>query len=205
MPGTKVVAAAIVDGIGNSEEVAQFVGIAAEVAARVGARKTAVLGILAAAELVAAPAAAEIEPDGVAVLAVAAPGEDTSLAWTGDSRAYGWDGQTLIQRSTDHTVGQYLRYNRVAVELAKEHDNWIRVSLGRSSIASVHACRISDPMVILTSDGVHDQLTHEELEDVVRIHADGGLQAMADAVVAAVSDRPSGSRDDATVAILRIG
>jgi protein phosphatase len=51
VPGTWVVGAAIVDGIGNNAEVARFAEIAAEVAARVGARKTATLGILAAAEL----------------------------------------------------------------------------------------------------------------------------------------------------------
>lgn len=71
MPGTDIVAAAIVDGIGHAEGTPEWARIAAEVAARVGARRTATIGILAAAELNAAPGADAIEPDGVAVVALA--------------------------------------------------------------------------------------------------------------------------------------
>ncbi|MFC4006571.1 hypothetical protein ACFOY2_05020 [Nonomuraea purpurea] len=201
VPDTDVVAAAIVDGIGNNPEVAAFSALAAEVAARVGARRTATIGILAAAELVAAPAATAIEPDGVAVVAVAEPGEETAIAWTGDARAYGWDGETLTQRSTDHTVGQYLRVNGVPVEVAKEHDNWVRTSLGRCSIATVHSCEIGDPLVLLTSDGVHDQVEHAELEALVRAHQDVP-QDLADAIVAAARADDDGYRDDATVVVI---
>ncbi|MEV8395938.1 MULTISPECIES: SpoIIE family protein phosphatase [unclassified Streptomyces] len=202
MPGTDIVAAAVVDGIGSTDEVAAFAAIAAEVAVRVGARKTGPIGILAAAELVAAPAAAAIEPDGVAVLAIAEPGEPTRIAWTGDSRAYEWDGKALHQRSTDHTVGQYLRYNEVAIELAEAHDNWIRTSLGRSSIATVHQAEIAgDAMVVLTSDGVHDHVPHSEMEALIRGH-DGAPQALADAIVAAARPNAEGYRDDATVVVL---
>jgi protein phosphatase len=152
--------------------------------------------------LVAAPAAAEIEPDGDAVLAVAEPdGQETSIAWTGDARAYGWDGQQLRQRSTDHTVGQYLRVNGVPVELAEDHDNWVRTSLGRCGISSVHACRITDAVVLLTSDGVHDSVPHASLEALVRKHADRP-QELVEAVVAAVTADEDDYRDDATVIVL---
>ncbi|WP_329032241.1 hypothetical protein OIE71_04675 [Streptomyces sp. NBC_01725] len=204
VPDTEIVAAAIVDGIGNSVAVAEFARLAAEVTARVGARRTATIGILAAAELVSAPAAAIVEPDGVAVLAIAERYEHTAIAWTGDSRAYGWDGQTLTQRTTDMTVGEYLRHNGGGgpIELlAAAHDNWIRSSLGRSSIATVHAAATADPLVILTSDGVHDQLPHAELEALVREHQDDPA-ALADAIVDAVQPKPSGYRDDATVIVL---
>ncbi|GAA0389582.1 hypothetical protein GCM10010160_18990 [Acrocarpospora corrugata] len=187
--------AAIVDGI------ARFAQIAAEVASRVGPRKTPTLGILAAAELAALPGTVPITPDGVAVLAVAQPGEETGIAWTGDSRVYGWDGEQLVQRSTDHTVGQYLRVNGIPVELAKEHDNWIRCSLGRASVATVHFARIADPLVLLTSDGVPDGIPHAELERLVREHR-GEPQALADAIVAATRGNEEGYRDDATVVVL---
>ncbi|GAA3384538.1 hypothetical protein GCM10017750_59380 [Streptomyces racemochromogenes] len=205
VPDTAVVGAAVVDGIGSNPEVARFADIAAEVAARVGARKTATLGILAAAELVGAPAAASISPDGVAVVAIAEPGSDTSIAWTGDARVYGWDGAVLRQRSTDHTVGQYLRINGgVAIELAEAHDNWIRATLGRSSIATVHFAEVEDQLVLLTSDGVHDTLGHEQLQKLVEAHADDP-QALADALVAAVEADGDGYRDDATAVVLLVG
>ncbi|MYW04800.1 SpoIIE family protein phosphatase [Streptomyces sp. SID3343] len=202
MPGTAVVAAALVDGIGNSDQVAEFAHIAAEVAARVGPRKTATLGILAAAELVAAPAAADIEPDGVAVLALVEPGQDTAVAWTGDARAYGFDGATLTRRTTDHTVGQYLRINGgVAIELCEAHDNWIRASLGRSSIATVHAAEVPDTMIVLTSDGVHDSVAHDDMQALARAHHHDP-QALADALVAAAVENAAGYRDDATAIVV---
>lgn len=205
MPGTDVVAAAIVDGIGNNLEVARLAGIAAEVAARVGARKGALLGILAAAELVAAPAAASVDPDGVAVLAVAEPGHSTEIAWTGDARAYGWDGKTLRRLTTDHTVGEYLRRNGGDhIELlARAHDDWLRSSLGWSTIASVHEADTTAPLVLLTSDGVHDQIAPGGLEDLVRDHQTNP-QDLADAIVAdAVADEDGYYRDDATVVVLQ--
>ncbi|WP_405674862.1 SpoIIE family protein phosphatase [Streptomyces sp. NBC_01511] len=203
VPDSLVVAAALIDGIGNSAEVAEFARLAAEVAARVGARRTATIGILAAAELISAPAAAVVEPDGVAVLAIAEPYGHTAIAWTGDSRAYGWDGDTLTQRTTDMTVGEYLRHNGGGpIELlAKAHDNWIRSSLGRSSIATVHAAACADPLILLTTDGVHDQLPQAELEALVREHQDAPA-TLADAIVNTVQPKPSGYRDDATVIVL---
>ncbi|WP_116211602.1 PP2C family protein-serine/threonine phosphatase [Streptomyces olivoreticuli] len=212
VPGTKVVGAAIVDGIGSDAEVARFADIAAEVAARVGARKTAVLGILAAAELVAAPAGRGITgPDGVAVLAVAEPGAPTSIAWTGDSRAYGWNGSTLQQRTTDHNVGQYLRQNSGGgpVELleqmeflARKHDNWLRSSLGLCGIGSVDACHIPPgELALLASDGLHNSVPHEVMEALIREH-EGHPQRLADALVAAATEDEKGYRDDATAIVL---
>lgn len=206
IPGTAIVGAAVVDGIGSSADIARFAEIAAEVAARVGARRTATIGILAAAELVSAPAAADISPDGVAVLAVAEPGQDTAIAWTGDARAYGWDGSTLRQLTTDQTVGEWLLQlvgGGDLAALAAHHDNWLRSSLGRCSIATVHATAAADPLVLLTSDGAHEQVPHEQIEALIRGHG-GDLQALVDSIVAAALPGEDGYRDDATVIALRI-
>jgi len=209
MPGTERSGAAIVDGIGHGPDVVALSHLAAQVAARVGVRKTSILGILAAAELAQAPAADVIDPDAVAVLALVEPGADTSIAWTGDCRAYGWDGRRLIQRTTDHTVGQYLRVNGVAIELAEEHDNWSRTSLGRSSVATVHQVVIEDPLILLTSDGVHDQMPHDTLENLVRQHHTDP-QALATAIVNAAQSVPDADeeggyyRDDATAIVIQV-
>jgi PPM family protein phosphatase len=211
VPRTHTTAAALVDGMGNSAEVVALVAAAAQVAARVGARRTATIGILAAAELASGPADAatytqaddEI-PDGVAALVIAEPGEPTSIAWTGDVRVYGYDGSVLRQRSTDHTVGQYLRINGgVPLELAENHDNWIRCSLGRSSIATVHAAEIDDRLILLTSDGVHDPVTAERLAELVAAHQHDP-QALAEALVAEPAAGEDGYRDDATAIVLML-
>lgn len=211
MPDSEWSGAAIVDGIGHGPDVVELSYLAAQVAARVGVRKTSILGVLAAAELAAGPAAALITPDAVAVLALTAPDMETSLAWTGDCRAYGYDPATdrLTQRTTDHTVGQYLRVNGVPIELAEEHDNWARCTLGKSSIATVHQVVVEDPLILLTSDGVHDQMTHETLENLVREHHTDP-QALADAIVNAAQDfqdedEPGGIyRDDATAIVIHV-
>ena len=196
------VGAAIVDGIGSSAEIAAYAHLAANVAARIGPRRTSILGLLAAAELNAAPFAEPISPDGVAVLAVAAPDEDeTSIAWTGDARAYGYDGNQLHQRTTDMTVADYLRANGYPVVATTRHEDWIRASLGRSTINTVHQAHITDRLILLTSDGVHKQITHERLAELVREHADDP-QVLADAVVAEPQADQDGYRDDATVIVI---
>ncbi|CCB73279.1 MULTISPECIES: protein phosphatase 2C domain-containing protein [Streptomycetaceae] len=206
VPGTRLIGAAVVDGIGSNPAVARLAEIAAEVIARVAPRKTPVLGILAAAELVAAPADRNpIDPDAVAVAAVAEPGRRTGIAWTGDARAYGWDGTTLTQLTTDQTVGEYLRANSGGggpVELlAQAHDNWLRASLGRSSISTVHTVGTDARLVLLTSDGVHDHIPHKVLEALVREHAENA-QALVEAVVEVAEPDETGYRDDATAVVL---
>lgn len=202
LPEIETTAAAIVDGIGHGEHVVAFARLAAQVAARVGARKTSILGILAAAELNAASGGEPINPDGVAVLAVARPDGATSIAWTGDARAYGYDGRQLHQRTTDMTVGQYLRVNGFPLEATAAHDDWIRTSLGRSSVNTVHQAVVHDRLIVLTSDGVHKQITDQRLAEIVHEHAEDPEALVAAIVGAPVADA-DGYRDDATaIAIL---
>jgi protein phosphatase len=192
-------AAALVDGIGSSAEVAATSPLLAEVAARVAVRRGPLAGLLAAAELIADPA----DGDAVAVVALAEPGGPTGVAWVGDCRAYGWDGTKLRLYTTDHTVGQQLRQNGVPLDVAEQHDNWVRTSLGRAVVATVYQVRIpAGELVVLTGDGVHDALSHAELTATVRAHV-GDPQALADALVAAVGEDDEGERDDATAVVIR--
>jgi protein phosphatase len=196
------VAAAVIDGIGSSAEVAAYANLAAQVAARVGARRGAILGVLAAADLNTGPAGTRIEPDGVAALAIAYPDGATSIAWTGDSRAYGYDGRQLHQLTTDMTVADYLRANGFPVEATIAHEDWIRTSLGRSTINTVHHTGVEHRLILLTSDGVHKQITDEHLTDIVRAHAGHGPAALAEAIVNAPQTDDEGYRDDATAIVL---
>lgn len=192
-------AAVVVDGIGNSREVADTARLLADVAARVAAHRGGLAGMLSAGELLRAPALDGENPDAVAVVAVAYE-TGTLVYWAGDARAYGWDGDELRQYTTDHTVGQQLRDNGVPLEIAAEHDNWIRSTMAHLTVASVFEAEIDEPVVLLTSDGVHDQVPHEVLVKLLRQHR-FDLEELAKAIVAAAEDR-NGYRDDATVIVL---
>ncbi|MFC9429270.1 SpoIIE family protein phosphatase [Streptomyces sp. NPDC056987] len=196
------VGAAVVDGIGHGPHTSATVPLLAQVAARISARRGPLAGLLTAAELIADSGADGEEADAVAVAVRMYPDDDIAVVnWTGDARAYGWDGERLELYTDDHTVGAQLRANGVALEIAREHDNWLRTTLARASIGTVYTAGVKDPLVILTSDGVHDQIPADEMEALVREHADDP-QALADALVAAAQPDDDGYRDDATAVIL---
>ncbi|GGZ44659.1 hypothetical protein GCM10010387_43670 [Streptomyces inusitatus] len=225
LPGTGIVAAAIVDGIGNNPSVARFSRNAAYAIARTAARRTPLLGILAAAGMATAPPGARAGEDGVAAVAVAHPGRSTVIAWTGDSRVYSLptDGDRLIQRSTDQTMGEWMRNwgdNQFSIDLVTFRpedgpartmpmaeaavllDDVPRSTLAHCSMDTVLMLMVSDPLVVITSDGVHTQLPHGELERLAREYADRP-QKLADAIVAAVlADPVTGYRDDATAIVI---
>lgn len=197
------VGAALVDGMGHGPHTSRTSPLLAEVAARIAARRNGVAGLLTAGELVADRGPDGQEANAVAVVAEAAAGQGfVYVSWIGDCRAYGWDGERLKQYTTDHTVGEQLRRNGAPWILAKSHDNWVQTSLADATVGTVYEVRVPGPIVLLTSDGVHDQTDHETLEALVREHADAP-RTLANALVAAATNRPDGYRDDATVVVLR--
>ncbi|MGW8846582.1 hypothetical protein ACWGNE_02265 [Streptomyces xiamenensis] len=198
-------AAAVVDGIGHSPAVVHFAPLAAEVIVRIAATRGGLAGLLTAAELVADPGAGpEPEADAVAVVAVAFPGEDTIVNWVGDARAYAWNEAELRQYTTDHTVARQLSESGIGPEIAAPYGAWVRTSLARSSVATVREVVIpAGQLVILTSDGVHDQVPHEDMVGLVRRHGDDP-QVLAGALVAAARAGDDGARDDATAVVIRL-
>lgn len=202
----KITAATVVDGIGNSAEVAANSHLLADVIARVAAHRGGLAALLTAADLLRAPAVDGENPDAVAVVAVAHD-DATAVYWIGDALAYGWDGQRLRQYTTDQTVGEQLRHNGAPLDVAASHDNWVRATLRTAVIAAVYDVEIpAGETVLLVTDGVPGGLAHDELEAVLRRYdkppADG-LPALADAIVAAAREDETGYRDDATVVVLR--
>ncbi|MFD3520437.1 PP2C family protein-serine/threonine phosphatase [Streptomyces sp. NPDC058653] len=197
------VGAAVIDGVGHGPHTSRTAPLLAEVAARLSARRAPLAGILGAAELVADEGADGEEADAVAVAVILPPGgRQARAAWVGDCRAYGWDGTRLRQYSTDQTMGEWARrHGDVPIEVAAHHDSWVRVSLSTATVASVGEVGIDDHLIVLTSDGVHDQIDPEVLTTVVREHADNP-QNLADALVAAAQDDDEGYRDDATVVVV---
>ena len=197
------VGAAVIDGIGHGPHTSATAPLLAEVAARVSARRGPIAGLLTAAELIADPGAEGDEADAVAVVVRARLNDEVAVVnWTGDSHAYGWDGTRLNLYTDDHTVGAQLRANGVALDIARHHDNWLRTSLARATVGTVYTAGIKDPLIILTSDGIHDQIDPCVLEELVRDHANDP-RALADALTQAAQPDETGYRDDATTIVIR--
>ncbi|MFC4328738.1 hypothetical protein ACFPC0_13010 [Streptomyces andamanensis] len=51
-------------------------------------------------------------------MAALADGAGTHVAWVGDCRAYGWNGQQLSLHTTDQTMGQWVSLYGPPVEIA---------------------------------------------------------------------------------------
>ncbi|MEU0516656.1 SpoIIE family protein phosphatase [Streptosporangium sp. NPDC006007] len=198
------VAVSVVDGIGHSPRVAAVAHMLAEVAARAAARRGPLAGLLTATELVADPGAAdEPEPDAVAVVAVAEPGDDrVRVAWVGDARAYALEDGRLRPLTVDHTLAEQLAMCGYAGEITRRAAQWVRTTVATAAVATVAEAWTDAPLVLLTSDGVHDRVPHDEVEALVREHADDP-QALADALVAAARPDEDGYRDDATAVVLK--
>lgn len=96
-------AAALVDGMGHDADIVRLAPMLAETAARVGAVRGALAGLLSAGLVVTDPG-----PDAVGVLAVTREDGRAELVWAGDCRAYRWDGTALEVLTTDHTLAAYL-------------------------------------------------------------------------------------------------
>lgn len=205
----EVVCAAVVDGAGHHPEVVRYAVITPAVITpavitHIGTAVGGLAGLMTAGQMAAAY---DRPPHASAVFACAQPGQPTSVHWIGDCRAYGWDGITLRQWSTDQTMGNWLRWNAgAAAELdAVKHDNWSRLGLAQAGAATCRQVQIPSevPLVLLMSDGVSDQVPPEKLARLCQEHATAP-QLLADSLVAAATEDESGYRDDATViALLR--
>jgi protein phosphatase len=201
------ITAAVVDGTGNTGELAELTDAMALVVARVGHRRGGLAALLTAADLIhdtydAAVVVVQVDPDA-----------RVHTYWIGDCRAWWWTGDELRQLTTDHTMGQLLRVSggQAAASVAATHDHWLRLGLAEATPATVAEVRglavdtatlASGQLVLLTTDGIHAQVQHDHLVDLIRTHG-GDVQRLADQLVAAAQPDPKGYRDDATAIVIR--
>lgn len=193
--------ASVVDGAGHHPDVVEAAGIVSAVITRIAATLGGLAGLMTAGQIVQAYDRA---PHISAVYARATPGEPTAILWIGDCRAYGWDGETLTQYSTDQTMGQFLAwYEGVAVDLVDHHGAWARLGLAQATAATCRQAEIpaTAQLVLLCSDGISDQVPAETWPALCREHA-SDPQALADALVAAAEADADGYRDDATAVVI---
>ncbi len=192
-------AAALVDGMGHDPEIVRLAPMLAETAARVGAGRGALAGLLSAGLLTADPG-----PDAVGVLAVVREDGGAGLVWAGDCRAYRWDGTELQQLTTDHNMAAYL--TRAAKDAGTVPTaalaDFVSVTLGLATPATVAYVSVpANGLLILTSDGVHDQVPAPIVEQLIREHQDQP-QLLATALVTAAGADTAGYRDDATALVI---
>jgi protein phosphatase len=166
---------AVADGIGDTPAAAQAARLAAEVAART-VHRTGTVGALLAARDVLDDSSA----DAVLVAATLLPphlGGGFSVSWAGDARAYHWDGEVLVQLTTDHTVAEFYRRHGRTPDSRMEHvvTNTVR----SATVQTVGHVRTAGGRgrLVLTTDGVHRRLGHDELADIVSGAADSGTAA----------------------------
>ncbi|MFE9751583.1 PP2C family protein-serine/threonine phosphatase [Saccharothrix saharensis] len=188
-------AAAVVDGTGSTPEVADFAHVAASVAARVAARETPVLGVVAAA----APYAEDEDgPSGAIVVASVRRDGYWRIAHAGDSTAYGLrDDGTVRRFTTPHTLGEEMRQQGVPDAEATAHDHKLRHDLGRVPLYGVEGFEAIADLLVLASDGL--KVPHEELERLLATHGHHPQRCAEELVAAA---RAHGSRDDVTVLVI---
>lgn len=188
------VAAAVVDGMGHGE-VVRLAPVLAETAVRLGAARGPLAGLLTAGLLVRDPG----PPDAVAVLAVRRPDGGVGICWAGDCAAYQGTGTGLRKVTTDHTLAAYIQAACEAPqEVAASFGAFVRVTLGKATPATAHELVLPEAdLLLLTSDGVHDQVPHGVMERLVR-ERQGDPQALVEALVAAAKPDGQGYRDDAT-------
>ncbi|MFJ6438723.1 hypothetical protein [Streptomyces sp. NPDC091416] len=167
----EMVCAAVVDGAGHHPEVVRYAAITPAVITHIGAAVGGLAGLMTAGQMAAAY---DRPPHASAVFACVQPGQSASIHWIGDCRAYGWDGFSLTQWSTDQTMGTWLRWNGgAAVELdAVKHDNWSRLGLAQAGAATWRQVQVPAevPLVLLMSDGISDQVS---LDVLAQLYARG--------------------------------
>jgi serine/threonine protein phosphatase PrpC len=212
-PGTGSHGFAVADGIGDTEAAAHAARLAADVAARAVSRPSATSAVSPTstvnALLAARTAVCALTPDdparrqGDAVLVVATLlprhlGGGFSVAWAGDSRAYHWDGQSLTQLTVDQTVAEYFRRRGQPAAARMEHvvTNSVRLStplnIGHSGTEGIPG------RLVLTTDGIHRNLDHDELARIVGTAGDSRTTAAA-LVLAALR---RGGTDNATALVI---
>ncbi|MFF8618268.1 hypothetical protein [Streptomyces sp. NPDC015350] len=193
------VCAAVLDGAGHHAAVVRYARITPPVITHIGMTMGGLAALTTAGQMAHAY---DVPPHASAVYARMEPGQPTTIHWIGDCRAYGWDG-TLTRWSTDQTMGEYLRRNGVSVEIAEHHDNWARTGLAQAGAAMCREVQIPEAvrLVLLVTDGISDQVSHERMEALCRAHA-ADPQVLADALAAAAEADEEGYRDDATVIVM---
>jgi protein phosphatase len=113
---------------------------------------------------------------GTTAVALKINNSDYEIAWVGDSRAYLWNGENLVQISRDHTVVQELvDQGFLPAERLKDHpySNILNRTLGVTYDRPLNIEKISgslngNEVFLLCSDGLTNELDDTVINEVLR-------------------------------------
>lgn len=142
---------------------------------------------------------------GSTVVAMQLSGHEYEIAWVGDSRAYLFDGK-LRQITRDHNpVSEMVARGAITPEQASRHPerNVLSQSLGVSNAIRLAPGRIRGEFepgqqFILCSDGLTDELSDEQISEIMREH--GAPQEQVEGLISAALE--AGGRDNVTVIVI---
>ncbi len=129
------------------------------------------------------------------------------VAHVGDSRAYIWDGASLLRCTRDHSLVEELyRASGFSEEQLLQHPQrhviTRAVGAGREVKANLQRFDIKiGNLLLLCSDGLTTMLNHAEIESILRIYHGDIVQAGRVLIRAANN---AGGRDNITVVLLHI-
>ncbi len=131
--------------------------------------------------------------------------EQIYLANVGDSRAYAFRGDQLLQITRDHSVVEELVANgTITREEARMHPqrNIITRAIGSDSETEADIFEYDyypGDVLLLCSDGLSSMLTDEEIREIIAKYTDA--KTIVDALIAAANRQ--GGRDNITVVCIR--
>jgi serine/threonine protein phosphatase PrpC len=149
---------------------------------------------------------------GTTVVAAQMTGNDYTLAWVGDSRAYLWD-DGISQLSKDHSLVQMLvDSGQITLLQARNHPrkNIIFQNLGARDVAELQVsikqgALYKNQKIILCSDGLSDEVDDEEIADIIAEAGNAGSsdnELVENLVAAALHN---GGSDNVTVIVISAG
>ncbi|MFT4198196.1 MAG: protein phosphatase 2C domain-containing protein [Pseudoxanthomonas sp.] len=147
-------------------------------------------------------------PMGTTVVAARVDGGRFEVAWVGDSRAYLWREDRLVQLSRDHSYVQQLIAEGVLTgEQARSHPqrNVITQALGVTDPAQLNVeCLTGEfrpgMQLLLCSDGLTEEVDDRGIAETLR-QDEVSAQECVDTLVAAALD--GGGSDNVTVVLVR--
>ncbi|MBT8440638.1 MAG: Stp1/IreP family PP2C-type Ser/Thr phosphatase [Gammaproteobacteria bacterium] len=113
---------------------------------------------------------------GCTVVALQVDGQNYSVEWVGDSRAYLWNGNHLKRISRDHSfVQQLIDQGQISSKEASSHPkkNLITQALGVVDLETVVVDRVDgqfnrNDRILLCSDGLTDEVPDDQIESILR-------------------------------------
>jgi protein phosphatase len=141
---------------------------------------------------------------GATVVAMSSHESQYTIAWVGDSRAYRLRGNELELLTRDHSYLEWLKDNGITIEEARKHPkrNVITQSIGvgEPNPDSVNGDFQSGDRYLLCSDGLNDELTDQEIQEILYTAADS--ETVTQQLIEAALEK--GGRDNVSVIVVDI-